>query len=112
MMFFCAYTLVAMRIGVRLARQQQKHIIVSDIFLIISAIDLLGLIICKFTHNPAVDQCLTVASGDTMAFTLGAMKPEFAFAEVVTAEDAHKQVVLDKVSVISCLCLSLLLHEN
>lgn len=98
MLFFCAYTLVAMRIGVRLAHQQQKHIIVSDVFLIISALNLLGLIICESKHRLAATFWLTVALGDTMAFTLGAMKREFAMADVVIAEDAHKQVVLDKVS--------------
>lgn len=49
MLFTFAYAFVAMRIGVRLARQQQKHIIVSDVFLIISALNLLGLIICELT---------------------------------------------------------------
>ncbi|KAM0709560.1 hypothetical protein Q7P35_003599 [Cladosporium inversicolor] len=73
-----------MRIGVRLARQQQKHIIISDFFLIISAICLLGLI--------------TFAPGDTLAYTLGAMKSEFALEDVVTAEDAGKQSILDKIS--------------
>ena len=53
MLFFCAYTLVAMRIGVRLAHQQQKHIIISDVFLIISALNLLGLIICELKHGYA-----------------------------------------------------------
>ena len=47
MLFTFAYSFVAMRIGLRFARQQQKHIIVSDVFLIISALCLLGLIICE-----------------------------------------------------------------
>lgn len=47
MLFTFAYSFVAMRIGLRLARQQQKHIIVSDVFLIISALCLLGLMICE-----------------------------------------------------------------
>ena len=49
MLFTFAYAFVAMRIGLRLARQQEKHIIVSDVFLIISALNLLGLIICEWT---------------------------------------------------------------
>jgi hypothetical protein len=53
MLFAFAYTLVAMRIGVRLARQQQKHIIVSDVFLIISALCLLGLITCESVPSSA-----------------------------------------------------------
>jgi hypothetical protein len=47
MLFTFAYSFVAMRIGLRLARQQQKHIIISDVFLIISALCLLGLITCE-----------------------------------------------------------------
>jgi len=47
MLFALAYILVALRIGIRLARQQQKHVIVSDVFLIISALVCLGLIVCK-----------------------------------------------------------------
>ena len=47
MLFTFAYSFVAMRIGLRLARQQQKHIIVSDVFLIISALCLLGLATCE-----------------------------------------------------------------
>jgi hypothetical protein len=39
-----------------------------------------------------------LVSGDTLAYTLGAMKPEFGLAEVVTAEDSDKQSTLDKVS--------------
>ncbi|GAB7322403.1 hypothetical protein MBLNU13_g03356t2 [Cladosporium sp. NU13] len=81
MLFTFAYTFVAMRIGLRLARQQQKHIIVSDIFLIISAICLLGLITC-----------------DTLSYTLGAMNSEFALADLVTAADAKEQSTLDKIS--------------
>jgi hypothetical protein len=44
-----AYTLVGLRIGVRVARRQQKHVIVSDCLLMISAMDCLGLIICKYS---------------------------------------------------------------
>lgn len=47
MLFTFAYSFVAMRIGLRLARQQQEHIIVSDVFLIISALCVLGLITCE-----------------------------------------------------------------
>ena len=41
---------------------------------------------------------LTIAQGDTLAYTLGAMNSEFALEDVVTAEDTGKQSALDKVS--------------
>jgi hypothetical protein len=112
MLFTFAYSFVAMRIGLRLARQQQKHIIVSDVFLIISALCLLGLIICERVIGFFVRHWLTVVSGDTLAYTLGAMNPEFALADVVTAEDTDKQSVLDKVSGDSCLRLPCYLLLN
>jgi hypothetical protein len=43
-----------------------------------------------------------------LAYTLGAMNPEFALADVVTAEDTGKQSVLDKVSQDSTLALAML----
>lgn len=46
-LFALAYALVGLRIGVRVARRQQKHVIISDCLLIASALDCLGLIICK-----------------------------------------------------------------
>jgi hypothetical protein len=36
--------------------------------------------------------------GDTFTYTLGAMKPETADAEVVTADATAKQLALNKVS--------------
>lgn len=50
-LFALAYTLVGLRIGVRITRRQQKHVIVSDILLIVSALDCLGLIICKYSRE-------------------------------------------------------------
>jgi hypothetical protein len=46
-LFTCAYVLVGLRLGVRILHQQQKRIIVSDIFLVFSALMCLGLIICE-----------------------------------------------------------------
>lgn len=46
-LFALAYALVGLRIGVRVVRRQQKHVIISDCLLIASALDCLGLIICK-----------------------------------------------------------------
>ena len=46
-LFTCAYILVGLRLGVRIIHQQQKRIIVSDIFLVVSALVCLGLIICE-----------------------------------------------------------------
>lgn len=46
-LFALAYCLVGLRIGVRIARRQQKHVILSDCLLIASALDCLGLIICE-----------------------------------------------------------------
>lgn len=40
---------------------------------------------------------LTVAPGDTLTYTLGALKPETANADTVTADELAKQVALDKV---------------
>ena len=40
---------------------------------------------------------LTCATGDTLTYTLGAMKPETVKEEVVTADAMAKQVALDKV---------------
>ena len=48
MLFALAYTLVGLRIGVRLARRQQRNAVVSDIFLVISALVCLGLIVCEY----------------------------------------------------------------
>lgn len=48
LLFALAYTLVGLRIGIRLARQQQRNAVVSDIFLIISALVCLGLIVCEY----------------------------------------------------------------
>lgn len=58
-LFTLAYTLVALRIGVRVARQQQKHVIVSDVFLIVSALVCLGLIICELACDSAIDSLLS-----------------------------------------------------
>lgn len=80
-LFTFAYILIALRVWARLARQQQKHIITSDAFLIVSALVCLGLIVC-----------------DTLTYILGAMKPETAGADMVTADALEKQVALDKVS--------------
>jgi len=49
-LFALAYSLVGLRIGVRIARRQQKHVIISDCLLIVSALDCLGLIICKYSQ--------------------------------------------------------------
>lgn len=46
-LFALAYSLIGLRIGVRVARRQQKHVIISDCLLIVSALDCLGLIICE-----------------------------------------------------------------
>jgi hypothetical protein len=46
-LFALAYTLVGLRIGIRLARRQQRNAVVSDVFLITSALVCLGLIVCK-----------------------------------------------------------------
>ncbi|GAB7325725.1 hypothetical protein MBLNU13_g09686t3 [Cladosporium sp. NU13] len=80
-LFALAYTLVGLRIGVRLARRQQRNAVVSDVFLIISALMCLGLIVC-----------------DTLTYTLGAMKPETVSASVITADDTAKQLALNKIS--------------
>jgi cytochrome bd-type quinol oxidase subunit 2 len=50
-LFALAYTLVALRLGIRMARQQQKHAVVSDVFLVVSALVCLGLIICMWPYN-------------------------------------------------------------
>ena len=39
-----------------------------------------------------------VMTGDTLTYTLGAMRPEVASASVVTADADAKQLVLNKVS--------------
>ena len=36
--------------------------------------------------------------GDTLTYTLGAMKPETVSASVITADDTAKQLALNKVS--------------
>jgi hypothetical protein len=36
--------------------------------------------------------------GDTLTYTLGAMKPETVRASVITADDTAKQLALNKVS--------------
>jgi hypothetical protein len=41
---------------------------------------------------------LTTVTGDTLTYTLGAMKPETAKASVVTADATAKQLALNKVS--------------
>lgn len=41
---------------------------------------------------------LTIATGDTLTYRLGAMKPETTGEETITADDLAKQVALDKVS--------------
>jgi hypothetical protein len=41
---------------------------------------------------------LTMATGDTLTYTLGAMKPETARADVITADAVVKQEALNKVS--------------
>jgi hypothetical protein len=45
----------------------------------------------------AAKYLLTVASGDTLTYTLGAMKPETAKAAMITADAVEKQVALNKV---------------
>ena len=37
-------------------------------------------------------------TGDTLTYTLGAMKPETVSASVITADDTAKQLALNKVS--------------
>lgn len=41
--------------------------------------------------------CSKINAGDTLTYTLGAMKPETVIKEVVTADAIAKQVALDKV---------------
>lgn len=41
---------------------------------------------------------LIIVAGDTLTYTLGAMKPETASASVVTADATAKQLALNKVS--------------
>ena len=41
---------------------------------------------------------LTTSKGDTLTYTLGAMKPETVSASVITADDTAKQLALNKVS--------------
>lgn len=41
---------------------------------------------------------MKVMIGDTLTYTLGAMKPETASASVVTADETAKQLTLNKVS--------------
>lgn len=41
---------------------------------------------------------LTMSKGDTLTYTLGAMKPETVSASVITADDTAKQLALNKVS--------------
>ncbi|KAG9603064.1 hypothetical protein KCU77_g5814, partial [Aureobasidium melanogenum] len=79
-LFALAYCLVGLRIGVRIARRQQKHVIISDCLLIASALDCLGLIIC-----------------DTWTYSLGGMRyiPQ---GEALSAADMKNEVILDKIS--------------
>lgn len=44
--------------------------------------------------NPFAQPC----TGDTLTYTLGAMRPETAKADVITADAVAKQVALNKVS--------------
>jgi hypothetical protein len=88
-------------LGVRIVHQQQKRIIVSDIFLVLSALVCLGLIICEYCGCCCcLGIRLTVGwrlAGDTLTYQLGAMKPETTGEETVTADALAKQVALDKV---------------
>ncbi|KAG9563091.1 hypothetical protein KCU71_g8266, partial [Aureobasidium melanogenum] len=79
-LFALAYCIVGLRIGVRIARRQQKHVIISDCLLIASALDCLGLIIC-----------------DTWTYSLGGMRyiPQ---GEALSAADMKNEVILDKIS--------------
>lgn len=45
-----------------------------------------------------IDSPLTTFTGDTLTYTLGAMKPETVNEEVITADAAAKQLALNKVS--------------
>jgi len=102
-LFALAYTLVGLRIGIRLARRQQRNAVVSDIFLIVSALVCLGLIVCEYHWIEFADLLgmlkLMIVAGDTLTYTLGAMRPETATASVVTADADAKQLALNKVSV-------------
>ncbi|KAI5200672.1 hypothetical protein E4T38_06464 [Aureobasidium subglaciale] len=79
-LFALAYSLVGLRIGVRITKRQQKHVIVSDILLVVSALDCLGLIIC-----------------DTWTYALGGMRyiPQ---GEALSAANIRNEVALDKIS--------------
>ena len=48
--------------------------------------------------DSTINHPLTTAIGDTLTYTLGAMKPETVNADVITADAAAKQLALNKVS--------------
>lgn len=98
-LFALAYVLVGARIGVRIARRQQRHVIISDIFLVASALDCLGLIICEYGQRYRGDGRLTRA-GDTWTYALGGMRSVPA-GTAVTAIDLKNEVVMDKVRLFS-----------
>ena len=43
-------------------------------------------------------ELMVVVAGDTLTYTLGAMRPETAKASVITADEDAKQLALNKVS--------------
>ena len=109
-LFALAYSLVGLRIGVRVARRQQKHVIISDCLLIVSALDCLGLIICKYSWYGRGDKTDPL-TGDTWTYALGGMRyiPQ---GQGLSAADIKNSVTLDKVNLLLLIICHILIRKQ